>query len=131
MPWATEQNAGYYPPQSAGPILLAQPDIATPPASIPAGQSWTSGLLPSDGFKAIAVGLQSTQSGQISIQRYIDYMKGQTPQGAAVTASILAGVPVTCNAVDGLPFSCFTISVSNTGTGAATITNFAALLAAN
>lgn len=131
MPWATEQNAGYFTPQAAGPVLMTAPEIVTPPTSIAAGGNWTSGLLPSDGFKALAVGLQSTQAGQISVQRYIDNMVGKTPQGAPVTATITAGSPAICNVTDGLPYGCFTITITNTGTAAATITNFAALLAAN
>lgn len=132
MPWASEENAGYFTPQAVGPVLLTAPVFATMPTDAPiaAGGSWTSGLLPGDGFKMISVGCKSTQPGQISIQRYIDNQLGQTPQGPALTVALTANNPITLNVTDGLPYGCFTIAISNSGAAAATISNFAALLAA-
>lgn len=132
MPWAIEQNAGFFSPQAVGPILLTVPVIQTLPtaATIAATGNWTSGLLPGDGYKAISVGATSTQTGAINVQRYID-QAGTVKQGAASTTALAGGSPAVLNITDGLPYASFTISITNTGGSAATISGFAALLAAS
>lgn len=134
MPWAWDENAGYSQPCAQGPVLLAQPALGSDPTATPiaAGGNWSSGLLPGDGYKLISVGLQSTQAGQISVQRFLDNMTGQVPQGPAVTQAIVAGTPTVLNVgSDNAPFGTFSVSISNTGGVAATISHFAILLAAS
>jgi hypothetical protein len=129
---SSELNAQYYEPVATGPV--AQCDISAwaglnppPPASIAASGNWTSGIIVADGYKAIAVGVLSSQAGAISIQRYLD-RAGNVPQGPAISATITAAAAQVCNANDGAPFQSFKITITNTGTVAATLSNFACLL---
>lgn len=128
---STELNTQYWEPVAAGPV--AQADISawsglgTVPTTIAAAGSWVSNVAPSDGFKAIAVAVLSSQAGAVSIQRYVD-KAGTLPQGAPVSAAITAATPQVCNSNDGLPFQSFKITITNTGTSAANLTGFACLL---
>jgi hypothetical protein len=128
---SNELNAQYYEPVATGPV--AQCDISTwsglppPPASLAASGTWTSGVIVADGYKAIAAGVLSSQAGAISIQRYLD-RAGNVPQGPAISATITAATAQVCNANDGAPFQSFVIKITNTGTVAATLSNFACLL---
>jgi len=102
----------------------------TPPPSpftIGASSNWTSGLMFSMGFKALSVGLTSTQAGAINIQRYLD-LAGTVVQGAASTVAIVANTAVVLNVYDNLPFTTFTIQVTNTGGSTATVNPFGALM---
>lgn len=85
-----------------------------------------SNLMRSNGYKYLAVGVQSTQAGSISIQRYID-QAGTIPQGPAITAALSAGVANVANAVDNNPFQSFKVTISNSGGSAATLSNLAIL----
>jgi hypothetical protein len=128
---SNELGTQYWEPVGTGPV--AQADVSaslmlgTLPTTIASAGSWVSNLLPSDGFKAIAVAALSSQAGAISIQRYVD-KAGTLPQGAAVSATITGGTAQVCNSNDGLPFQSFKITITNTGTSAATLSGFACLL---
>lgn len=132
MPWATEQNAGYITSYAVGPVMLAIPALGSNPTAAPiaAGQSWQSGPLASDGYKDIAIGVTSSQAGQIIVQRYLDSACTVT-QGAPISQALVAATPATVNCVDGMPYAAFTVRINNTGGAPATLTNFAILLAAD
>lgn len=134
---ASELNSQYYEPSAIGP--LAQVDLTTwlglspsgpPAATIPNASSYVSGVIVADGFKVIGVAVKSSNTGVITIQRYMDKL-GLAPVGAPVTANLVAN---TANSVnignDGVPFQSFTFSISNTGAGVATLSNFCCLLTA-
>jgi hypothetical protein len=128
---STELNSQYWEPVGTGPV--AQADISgwtglpPPGATIAASGNYTSNLIISDGFKAIAVGVLSTQNGAINIQRYLD-KAGLVPQGAAITVAITGGTAQVCNSNDGLPFQSFKITITNTSASVANVSNFACLL---
>ena len=104
-------------------------ELAALAAAVPPLGSLTTGLLVASGYKNLAVGVKSTQAGQISVQRYIDEA-GQVPQGAAVTGAILANTQTTLNISDGAIFGSFTVSISNTGAASATLSNLAVAIQA-
>jgi hypothetical protein len=133
MPRVSNELEGqYYEPICIGPIaqadVSASTTIGTLPASIVASGSYVSAVIPTDGYRVIAVGVTSTQAGVLSVQRYLD-LAGLVAQGAPLTASILAATPVVLNATDYAPCQSFRITITNTNAGAAAaITNFACLL---
>lgn len=111
-------------PNDAGPCVQAFLDpaglgLAT---SVPASGQVQSAVIPTNGFRTFAFGLQSTQGGSVSVQRYID-AAGTIPQGAPLTATLTAGVAAVVNATDGAPCQSMQVTVSNTGTSAATLSN--------
>ncbi len=132
MPWAsTEENGGFIQPFAVGPVMQALPipQVATP-GTIAASGTYDAGLMPSDGYKVLAVGATLSNAGSISVQRYID-INGTVPQGAAVTAALTAGAPGILNVNDGAPFASFDVKIINSGAVVATLTNFGMLLNAN
>ena len=98
-------------------------------ASVAASGGNTSNLIQSNGYGSLAVGATSSQAGTLTVQRYLD-AAGTVQQGAALTASLTAGTAAVINATDGVPFGSFTVSVSNSGTSAATLSNVGLLLQA-
>lgn len=128
---SNELESAYYEPVAIGPI--AQADLSTSatigpgPTTVAASGSWASYVTPTDGYKVIAVGVTSSQAGQLSVQRYLD-TAGLVAQGAAVTAALTAATPAVVNCTDGAPCQSFKITITNTGGSTATITNFACLL---
>jgi hypothetical protein len=128
---STETNSQYWEPVAQGP--LAQCDLslnanAAPPATLAATTgTFTSGFILSDGFKTIACGVQSSGAGVLTIQRYVD-KAGAFPQGAAITAPIVANTALVINSDDDLAFMSFTITVTNTSGSIANITHFVLLL---
>ena len=130
---STELNTQYWEPVSTGPC--AQADLSTssmlgtPPTvgTIAASGNYTSPVIPSDGFKAIAIGLQSSQAGAINIQRFLD-TKGLVPIGSLATVALVAATQNSLVIDDTTPFQSFTVQITNSGGSAATITNFALVL---
>jgi len=95
--------------------------------SIDASGNVQSAVIPSNGFLAFALGLTSSQTGQISIQRFLD-AAGTIAQGAAITASLTAATAAVANVTnDGKPFASLQITVTNTGGSTATLSAIAAL----
>ena len=134
---STELGSQYWEPVGNGPVALvdlsAWPGLSpsgAPGATIAASSSYQSGVIPSNGFKAIGIGVLSSQAGAITIQRYLD-AAGLVPVGAPVTASITASTAQWCTVNDGTPFRSFKFQISNSGTSAANISNFGCLLSAN
>ncbi|MGC9237754.1 MAG: hypothetical protein ACP5GF_12785 [Thiomonas sp.] len=97
--------------------------------SVAASGSNASNVIQSNGYGAFAVAVTSTQAGTISVQRYLD-PAGTIPQGAALTASLTANTAAVVNATDGAPFGSFVVTVTNSGSSAATLSNVGALLQA-
>lgn len=118
-------------PFAVGPVLQFYPTPPTPfPATIAISDTWQSGIINADGFKAISVGVTSTQAGTLTIQRYVD-QDGQVPVGAAITASIAASTPQWADVNDGVAFGSFQVSVSNgSGSAVATVSNISILQSA-
>lgn len=97
-------------------------------STIPLSSNTISNLLFADGMQIGAVGVKSTKTGAINVQRYLDDA-GTVPQGAALTAALTANTAAVVNITDGLPFASFTVQITNTdGTNPATLTNLAILL---
>lgn len=130
----SEFSTQYWEPCATGPVFQVDettwPAITPPPGTIAAAGNYTSALIPADGFKNLACGVTSTQTGAISIQRYID-RAGLVAQGAAISTALVASTPAVVNANDGLAFQSFTVKITNTGGSTATITGFALLLNAS
>jgi hypothetical protein len=97
------------------------------PGTINAGGHATSNLIFSDGMQVGAVGVTSTQTGQITVQRYLDDA-GTVKQGPALTQALTANAPAVLNITDGNPFASFTVNISNSGGIPATLSNLGILL---
>ena len=110
--------------------IRCRPPCISSPASVAAGGTASSAVIPSDGYQKIALSVTSTEAGTLTLQRYLD-ASGTVAQGAALQASIAAGQPALVNAVDGLPFQSLTVSVSNSGGTGANLTNLVVLLQGN
>lgn len=132
MPWAsTEQNAAFYEPHAIGPIMQTSPNLQNAvPGTIAATGTYDAGLTLSDGYKALAVGAEISQAGSIVVQRYID-RAGQVPQGTPSTVPLTANTIAVVNITDDLPFASFDVQIVNSGSVAATLSNFAILMNAN
>jgi hypothetical protein len=129
---SNELNNQYWEPFANGPV--AQTDISAwtglnpvPPATIAAAGNWTSAVIVADGFKAIGIGVLSTQAGAITIQRYLD-RAGLVPVGSLLSAAITGGTAQSLTVNDGVPFQSFKASITNTGASPANISNFCCLL---
>src|SRR5260221_3563652 len=98
MPRATSLPE-FYAPTAVGPALQYQltPADHGLPASVVAGATANSLIVPSDGFALVAAGVTASQAGQLGLQLYLD-AAGTLPQGAAVTAALTAGQPGLVNA---------------------------------
>lgn len=128
----TAQNIGEaYPGVSQAPPLQIQVPSAVHGivASVPASGNVQSSLINTDGWPKAAIGVTSSQAGQIEVQRYLDDA-GLVPQGAALTAALTAATAGVLNITDGVPFAAMKVMITNTGASAATLTNLAILLAA-
>ena len=130
MPWTdSEQNSGFWDIRAVGPVAQTIPTLETNPGTIAASGTWDSGVVLSDGFRVIGVGVTSSQAGNLSVQRYLD-PAGTVAQGAGESAALSAGAPAVVNVTDGKPFAAFRITVSNSAASAADITGFAVLMCA-
>lgn len=111
---------------SAAQILLT-PAAMGLSTSIAASGSVASGVIQTNGYKAFAFATTSSQAGTVSIQRYLD-AAATIPQGAPLTATLTAATAAVVNATDGVPFQSAIVTVTNSGTVAATLTNTGLLL---
>src|ERR1700735_100306 len=106
-------------PAVQAPVPAAVHGLAS---TVPASGNVVSNLLLSGGYKTLAVGVTSTQVGQIQVRRSLDDA-GLVKQGAAVTASLTANTAQVCNVTDGNPFASYTVTITNSGGSTATLTN--------
>lgn len=126
----SESNTAYVTPRGVGPVLQNNPTPPTPaPATIAAAGTWVSGVIPSDGYKALAVGATLSQAGSISIQRYLD-VAGLIPVGAPITAALVASTPNAATVNDGVAYAAFQITITNSGGSTGNLTNVGILQAA-
>jgi hypothetical protein len=129
----TERNSQYYEPVATGPVtqidLSAAPaQTGTIPTSIAESASFTTSLISADGFTGIAAGVELTQAGTISIQKFVD-AGGVVPQGAAVSQALTANTPAAASTFAGPPFQTFTVTITNgSASAAATVSNFVLLM---
>ena len=135
---SNENLSQYWEPVGIGPV--AQVDLSASNTLKADGSLPTTGTIGAagsyqsipvyvDGHKAIGIGCKSTQTGNITIQRFLD-TAGNVPVGAVLTAALTAATAQWLSVNDGVPFQSFSFNISNTGGVAATITNFALLLQA-
>jgi hypothetical protein len=129
-----ELAAQYWEPVAQGPV--AQADLSTwaglsaagpPAATLGAAGTYQSGVIPAPGWKGIAIGVKSSQTGAITIQRFMD-KAGLVPVGAPITASLVANTANWVNVDDGVPYQSFSFSITNTGGATANLSNFCCLL---
>ncbi len=111
---------------SAGQLLLTPPAMGLA-TSVPASGSVVSNVIPTNGNKAFAFGVTSSEAGTVSIQRFLDFA-GTIPQGAALTASLTAATAAVVNATDGVPFQSVQVTVTNSATSAATLSDTGLLI---
>lgn len=121
----------YYAPISPGPALQysVPARIHGLVGPVSASGSISSNVIETDGWPKAAIGLTSSQSGTLSVQRCID-PAGTVAQGAPLTAALGAGAPAVVNISDGRPFASMVVSVTNTGGSSATLSSVAILLSA-
>lgn len=136
IPGSPELLAEFFQPFSTGPA--AQVDLSTwtglsaggvPGATIGAGGNFTSLPIQVPGFRNIGIGAKLTQSGTITIQRYLD-KAGLVPVGALISVVLAANVSNWATVNDGLPFQSFVFVINNTSGSTGTLSNFAVLLQA-
>ncbi len=96
-------------------------------STIAANDNITSNVILTNGYKLFAFGLTSTQAGSLSIQRYLDNA-GKIPQGAPLTANLAANKPMIVNTPDNVAFQSLQITVNNSGTSQATLSNVLLLI---
>lgn len=89
------------------------------PATIGAGLTWQSDLLPS-GYAGLVAAVLMDQNGTLTVQRYAD-LAGTLPVGAAITQAITANTAAWAGANDGLPFLSFNVQIQNSGGVAANV----------
>lgn len=127
----TSYNPGYAPfAQWAAQQAPVPATTHNLPASIPANGSAQTSLIVTEGYTLISAGITSSQSGTVSIQRYLD-VGGTVTQGAVVSVALSANNAANLDVLDGKPFASFILKVTNGNGIAANITNFALLLQAS
>lgn len=127
----SESDGGFAQTYSqAGMAQVNSPIIPNPLMTTIAATSgvWNSGLIYSDGYRYLTVALTSSQAGSLVITQYVDTL-GLIPR-TAVTTAIVGATPLIVDIADLKPFQTFTVSISNTGGSAATVTNLYILLSA-
>lgn len=96
-------------------------------SSIPTSGRIESNVIPSLGWQSGAVGLQSDQAGQLSVQRYLD-QAGTIPVGEAIEASLIANMPGSVAWNDATPFGSFVVTIANSGSETAELNDLIVLL---
>lgn len=119
-------------PYDVGQVLQVLLDTTTLglATTVPANDSVVSEVIIANGYKAIAFACTSSQTGSVSIQRYLD-QAGTIPQGAALTVSLTSSTAAVLNNSDNHPFQSLQITVANSTGSDATLTNCALLFQSN
>lgn len=119
-------------PAGAIPVYLTGGAVIVPtpptpfPTTIAAGVTYSTGIMLTSGCKGLAASAELTQTGVLSIQRYID-PAGTIPIGAAVTQAMTASTLATVAVNDGLPAAAWQASIQNTAGASGTLSNAALL----
>lgn len=124
MTWPNEQSnpAGAIPVYSTGGAVIVPTAPVAFPSTIAGGATFNTGIMPTLGCRGLAASAQLTQTGVLSIQRYID-LAGTIPIGAAITQAMTATVLATVSVSDGLPAASWQVSIQNTSGSTGTLTN--------
>lgn len=131
---ASELATQYWEPGGVGPATQA--DLSTwsglsaagpPGATIGAGGNYTSLPIQVAGFKNIAVGVKLSQTGTITIQRFMD-RAGLVPIGALISSPLVANTSNWATVNDGIPFQSFVFVISNTSGSVGNVSLFSALV---
>lgn len=128
---ASEANGGFVQTLSQGGMAqINQANIPNPaPASIAASSSWDSGLIRSDGWRYLSVGVTMSTAGSLVITRYVD-VAGAIARPASTT-SIVAATPLLVDIGSDLkPFQAFRVVVNNTALTAGAVSGFTLLMSA-
>lgn len=86
-----------------------------------------SNVIPTNGFKSFAISVTSTQSGTLTIKRYLD-LAGTIAHGTDITASLISNTLAVATSTDGIPFQSIKINVSNGSGSSATLSTVLLLL---
>jgi hypothetical protein len=97
------------------------------PSTVAANSTGSSSAINTLGMTRGAVGLQSTQAGTLTVQRYVD-AGGLIPLSTPATAPLVANTPVSVGWSDGLPCGSIIISVANSAGSPATLSLATVLL---
>jgi hypothetical protein len=100
------------------------------PATIAGSGTYTSPLIPANGFYDFTIGVTSTQAGTLTLLRYIDDL-GQVALDSGQSTSLVANTAAVVTVVDGKPCAAFQVKVANGGGSAATVSGFAILAASH
>jgi hypothetical protein len=140
LPWVSaELNASFFDIAAQGPVAqsaVPQDQVPFGPTTIANAGQFSTGVLVSDGYKIIGVGVTSSNSGALIISRFLD-REGTILVTTALSTPIVAATPLIvvvpnpATPADNLPFASFTITITNTGGGSATISKFYCLLQAS
>jgi hypothetical protein len=130
MPLAvhSDDSGGYEQPKSlAGAMQITTPNLPVPvPLQIADGATYDSGIVFSDGYKAVSVAVTADHAGSLKVIRYID-LAGSIVQ-ATSTTSIVANTALVVNVFDNLPFVTYRIQIVNGAGAVSNIASFAALM---
>jgi hypothetical protein len=124
----TSYNPGYA-PYAAWAVRQAPvpATVHNVPSSVAANGSAQSSLIVTEGFSLISAGVTSSQTGSMSVQRYLD-AGGTVTQGPPVQVALVANTAANLDILDGKPFASFKLTIANSSGSAANLTNFALLL---
>lgn len=133
MVWTDPELSGeYFTINAAGPAAQTTIPQSTPPAApttiLNAG-NFSTGIIVSNGYKVIAVGVTSSGAGALNIQRYLD-REGTIPVIAVSTTALVAATPLVVIISDTTPFASFSIVITNTSGSTATVSKFYCLMQA-
>lgn len=115
---------GAYP---AAAVITVPVGIHHLPSTIQAGGSAISSLIQCRGMLHLVVGVNSSQNGNLSMQRYID-TGGLIANGAANTAALTGGTAALVEVTDGKAVNSIQITITNTGAATATLTGLTILM---
>lgn len=97
-------------------------------ASVSAGATANSSVIPTNGQTRGTVGLQSSHAGTLNVQRYVD-ANGVIPLGTVITVAVVAATPNSVSWADGDPSGSLIVSFVNSAGAVANLTNVTVLLA--
>ncbi len=109
--------------------MVASNNVPNPiPTTIAASGNWNSGAIIQVMNPVIGVTCQSSQTGNITIQKYAN-LAGTIATGTPVTTALSAGSIVSALDDDTQPFLSFSVNISNTGASTADVSNITILTA--
>ena len=105
-------------------LILILASAAGFPSTAPGSGTVTSSAVVTNGFTRGTVGLQSTQAGTLTVQRYVDGAGLVPVNSPAITVAIVANTPNSVGWADGLPCGSIIVSFTNGSGSTATLSNF-------